>query len=49
MGPSSLQKLDFESIKDMYTFSNQFTMLMLLGQTIGTKLFRKYIIQKTNL
>lgn len=40
MGPSSLQKLDFESIKDMYTFSNQYY-VDALGQTIGTKLFRE--------
>lgn len=40
MGPATLEKLNFESIKDLYTFSYQYY-IDTLGSTIGTKVYNE--------
>jgi NAD-dependent DNA ligase len=46
-GPVALSKLDFESILDIYTFSES-TYKELLGDTIGTKLFKEVRLSEKN-
>jgi NAD-dependent DNA ligase len=46
-GPVALSKLDFESILDIYTFSES-TYKNLLGDTIGAKLFKEVRLSEKN-
>jgi NAD-dependent DNA ligase len=46
-GPVALSKLDFESILDIYTFSES-TYKFLLGDTIGVKLFKEARMSEKN-
>jgi NAD-dependent DNA ligase len=46
-GPVALSKLDFESILDIYTFSES-TYKELLGDTIGAKLFKEVRLSEKN-